>query len=98
MCDDEVYCLAGPVAWREIDGQWVAYLANAGAMAQLDELAVSLLTLLEESSGSMSSLVGRLEAESNLPSDSGTIEAVKSAMRFLLDGRFVRLIGGEPAW
>ena len=95
---DDVLCLTGPLEWRDLDGEWIAYQASSGAMGQFDALAVSLLTLLEDSSGSAATLLARLEAETEALPDSVLGDAVGLALKSLVEGHFIRVLGGEPAW
>jgi hypothetical protein len=54
------YSLAGPLRWQEMDGEWVAFGVDSGALQHLDPLSAAVLATLEESPGSAEEVARRI--------------------------------------
>ena len=62
MQNSSRFHLAGPLRWHEFNGQWVAFSTATGALQHLDALSASVLTLVEDSPASASTVAERISA------------------------------------
>lgn len=84
--------------WREFDGSWVVYQTRTGAMAHLDHLSATLLSMLEGEPLSLADLAAQLAAEAALTSTVELTAAVEGATESLRRSGFIAAVDGPPAW
>lgn len=74
------YRLSAPLAWRELDGQWLVYQPRSGQMMTLDTVAAVLVSLLEAGPASPEELVAHLAVHTDLAADASMADAVQAAL------------------
>jgi PqqD family protein of HPr-rel-A system len=87
-----------PLRWREFDGSWVVYQTRSGAIAHLDHLSATVLSLLEVEPLTLADLAAQLAAETALTSPDELSVAVEGAAESLRRAGFIAAADGPPAW
>ncbi len=89
--------LTAPLLWHGLDGDWVVYQPDTGAIAEVDVLGATVLTLLELAPASRDALCEQLATETGNPPDA-LRDGVRDAVQLLVDIGLLAEQGGAVAW
>lgn len=89
--------LTGALLWHAIDGDWVVYQPDTGAIAQIDTLGAAVLTLLELAPATLDELAAQLAADTGSAPDAVRAELAE-VVAALAELRLLAEHGGAPAW
>lgn len=98
MTSKGVFLVPETLHWREFDGSWLVYQSRTGAIAHLDHLSATVLSLLEGKSLSLADLAEQLAAETALACTVELLAAVEGATESLRRSGFIAAVEGPPAW
>ena len=98
-----VFRLRGPLAWRELDGEWVVCAEPSGSLFQLDLLGAAVLGLLEAGGLSRMALLHNLaeamaEGEASAPAGAASppvAAPASAALAAALDATLARLVADD---
>ncbi len=62
MHQSDRFILAGPLRWREFDGEWVVFSTATGALRHLDTLTAAVLATVEEAPAPAATVAQQISA------------------------------------
>lgn len=90
--ESAVFALVGRLRWLQLDGEWVLFGAQAGALLQADALTAAVCVLLEEGSASLHSLAERMAASMQTDASGALVAHIAGVLDELQDSGLVQCL------